>query len=87
MATTLPAPARRSPIGPAPAGTIAAMTTLARLGADDLRAVVVAYRDALRAHQEPINRLNVYPVPGQGRHGGDGTGRSRSDRATTGRRW
>ena len=39
------------------------MTTLARLGADDLRAVVVAYRDALRAHQEPINRLNVYPVP------------------------
>ncbi len=39
------------------------MTTLARLGADDLRAVVVAFRDALRAHQEPINRLNVYPVP------------------------
>ncbi|HEV2809629.1 MAG TPA: DAK2 domain-containing protein [Acidimicrobiales bacterium] len=39
------------------------MTTLDRLGADDLRAVVVTYRDALRAHQEPINRLNVYPVP------------------------
>ncbi|MDQ3462505.1 MAG: DAK2 domain-containing protein, partial [Actinomycetota bacterium] len=39
------------------------MTTLTRLGADDLRAVVIAYRDALRAHQEPINRLNVYPVP------------------------
>ncbi|CAN5691661.1 DAK2 domain-containing protein [soil metagenome] len=39
------------------------MTTLTRLGADDLRAVMIAYRDALRAHQEPINRLNVYPVP------------------------
>jgi DAK2 domain fusion protein YloV len=39
------------------------MTTLARLAAGDLRAVVVAFRDALRAHQEPINRLNVYPVP------------------------
>ena len=39
------------------------MTTLARLGADDLRAVVAGYRDALRAHQEAINRLNVYPVP------------------------
>jgi DAK2 domain fusion protein YloV len=39
------------------------MTTLARLGAGELRAVVVAFRDALRAHQEPINRLNVYPVP------------------------
>ena len=39
------------------------MTALAQLGADDLRAVVAAYRDALRSHQEPINRLNVYPVP------------------------
>jgi DAK2 domain fusion protein YloV len=39
------------------------MTTLARLGAGDLRAVVAAFGDALRAHQEPINRLNVYPVP------------------------
>ena len=29
----------------------------------DLRAVAVAYRDALRAHQEAVNRLNVYPVP------------------------
>ena len=29
----------------------------------DLRAVVAAFRDALRAHQEGINRLNVYPVP------------------------
>jgi DAK2 domain fusion protein YloV len=39
------------------------MTTLQRLGAVDLKAVVVGYRDALRSHQEAINRLNVYPVP------------------------
>ncbi len=39
------------------------MTSRTRLGADELRAVVVGYRDALRAHQEGINRLNVYPVP------------------------
>jgi DAK2 domain fusion protein YloV len=39
------------------------MRTLERLGADDLASVVVAYRDALRAHQDAINRLNVYPVP------------------------
>jgi DAK2 domain fusion protein YloV len=39
------------------------MGSLTRLGADELRAVVTGYRDALRAHQEGINRLNVYPVP------------------------
>jgi DAK2 domain fusion protein YloV len=39
------------------------MPTLERLGADDLASIVVAYRDALRTHQEVINRLNVYPVP------------------------
>ena len=39
------------------------MTALDRLGADDLRRVVAGFRDALRAHQEAINRLNVYPVP------------------------
>ena len=39
------------------------MTTLERLTADDLRAVVAGYRDALAAHQDGINRLNVYPVP------------------------
>jgi DAK2 domain fusion protein YloV len=39
------------------------VTTLEHLGAADLRAVVRAYRDALAAHREPINRLNVYPVP------------------------
>ncbi|HEX9968788.1 MAG TPA: DAK2 domain-containing protein [Acidimicrobiales bacterium] len=39
------------------------METLERLGAGELRAVVTGYRDALRAHQEAVNRLNVYPVP------------------------
>ena len=39
------------------------METLERLGPRDVRAVVTAYRDALRAHQEVVNRLNVYPVP------------------------
>ena len=39
------------------------MATLERLGADQLRAVVGTFRDALRAHQEGINRLNVFPVP------------------------
>jgi fatty acid kinase len=39
------------------------VTTLDHLGAADLQAVVEAYNDALRAHREPINRLNVYPVP------------------------
>jgi uncharacterized protein len=29
----------------------------------DVRAVLSAYRDALRAHQDELNRLNVYPVP------------------------
>jgi hypothetical protein len=39
------------------------MTSLAALHADDLRAVMGGYRDALRLHQTDINRLNVYPVP------------------------
>ena len=39
------------------------METLERLRADHLRSVVLSYRDALRNHQEAINRLNVYPVP------------------------
>jgi DAK2 domain fusion protein YloV len=37
--------------------------TLTRLGAADLRAVVLGYRDALEAHKAGINKLNVYPVP------------------------
>jgi DAK2 domain fusion protein YloV len=39
------------------------MTSLATLGADDLREVMGRFRDALRQHQVDINRLNVYPVP------------------------
>src|SRR6202046_4862659 len=40
-----------------------AMTSLAALGADDLRAVMGGFRDALGMHEGAINRLNVYPVP------------------------
>jgi DAK2 domain fusion protein YloV len=39
------------------------VATLESLDAAHLREVVVGYRDALRAHQEKLNRLNVYPVP------------------------
>src|SRR5688500_8859293 len=39
------------------------MTTLERLDAAQLKAVIVRYRDALRDHQDAVNRLNVYPVP------------------------
>ncbi|HEX6424339.1 MAG TPA: DAK2 domain-containing protein [Acidimicrobiales bacterium] len=39
------------------------MTVLDHLTAAELRAVVHSYKDALAAHREPINRLNVYPVP------------------------
>ncbi|MCU1429238.1 MAG: domain fusion protein YloV [Actinomycetia bacterium] len=39
------------------------MPTLSRLAAPDLRRAVLRFRDALRAHQEELNRLNVYPVP------------------------
>lgn len=39
------------------------MTTLERLGPDDLRRAIASFRDALAAHKEGINRLNVYPVP------------------------
>ncbi|MGQ0432530.1 MAG: DAK2 domain-containing protein [Microthrixaceae bacterium] len=39
------------------------MTSLTRLGADELSAAVAGFRDALAAHKEGINRLNVYPVP------------------------
>ncbi|HEY5171888.1 MAG TPA: kinase, partial [Acidimicrobiia bacterium] len=33
------------------------------MSAADLRQAVLRFRDALRAHQEELNRLNVYPVP------------------------
>jgi hypothetical protein len=39
------------------------MGTREALVAADLAQAMVAYRDALRAHQQVINRLNVYPVP------------------------
>ena len=39
------------------------MATLERLAALDLRQASLAFRDALRAHQDELNRLNVYPVP------------------------
>ena len=39
------------------------MTSLTRLGAAELRAAMAGFRDALAAHKEAINRLNVYPVP------------------------
>ena len=39
------------------------MTTLERLDASQLKAVIIRYRDALRDHREALNRLNVYPVP------------------------
>ena len=39
------------------------MATLERLAALDLRQAITRFRDALRAHQDELNRLNVYPVP------------------------
>ena len=39
------------------------MATLEGLAARDLRAALTGFRDALRDHQDRINRLNVYPVP------------------------
>jgi DAK2 domain fusion protein YloV len=35
----------------------------ATLTPGDVRRVLATYRDLLRAHQEVVNRLNVYPVP------------------------
>ncbi|HVE47688.1 MAG TPA: DAK2 domain-containing protein [Acidimicrobiales bacterium] len=39
------------------------MTPLEHLEPGDLKAAVTAYRDGLRAHQDRVNRLNVFPVP------------------------
>jgi DAK2 domain fusion protein YloV len=36
---------------------------LQQLAPADLRRIVATYRDVLRAHQDELNRLNVYPVP------------------------
>ena len=54
---------RRHPLRIALVTSIARVATLERLDAPHLREVVLEYRDALRAHQEKLNRLNVYPVP------------------------
>ena len=43
--------------------SLAGMPTLTSLGAADLRQALLRFRDAVRAHQEELNRLNVYPVP------------------------
>ena len=39
------------------------MVSRATLAAEDVRAWMGASRDALKAHQQVVNRLNVYPVP------------------------
>ena len=39
------------------------MAALEQLGAQDVRRVITRFRDALRLHQEALNRLNVYLVP------------------------
>ena len=39
------------------------MPTLTSLAPADLRKALLNFRDAVRAHQEELNRLNVYPVP------------------------
>jgi len=39
------------------------MPTLTSLAPADLRRALLRFRDAVRAHQEELNRLNVYPVP------------------------
>ena len=39
------------------------MSALSTLDGPSVARVVATYRDALRAHQEELNRLNVYPVP------------------------
>jgi DAK2 domain fusion protein YloV len=39
------------------------VTVLQTLAPGDLRTIVATYRDALRAHQDELNALNVYPVP------------------------
>jgi len=43
--------------------SIPPMAVLTALQAADVRSAMIAYRDVLRAHQDRINRLNVYPVP------------------------
>ncbi len=51
------------PTSPVDFGTLGVVTYPSALGASELRAFMVLYRDALRLHQAALNRLNVYPVP------------------------
>ena len=44
-------------------GSLPAVPTAIRLTAADLRDLIRGYAEALAAHREVINRLNVYPVP------------------------
>src|SRR6476661_3245980 len=46
-----------------PVSSLAGMPTLTSLAPADLRQALLRFRDAVRAHQEELNRLNVYPVP------------------------
>ncbi|MGA0118341.1 MAG: DAK2 domain-containing protein [Ilumatobacteraceae bacterium] len=39
------------------------MAGVEKCGAEQLRSVVITFRDAMKSHQASINRLNVYPVP------------------------
>jgi dihydroxyacetone kinase-like predicted kinase len=39
------------------------VTALEQLGVQDIERTIVSFRDALKAHKEAINALNVYPVP------------------------
>ena len=43
--------------------SLAGMPTLTSLAPADLRQALLRFRDAVRAHQDELNRLNVYPVP------------------------
>ena len=49
--------------GDGSARSLCGVPTLELLSADALRSTVVAFRDAVKAHQTGINLLNVYPVP------------------------
>ena len=53
----------RSDSGRVPGRRLVPMPTLTSLGPADLRQALLRFRDAVRAHQEELNRLNVYPVP------------------------
>ncbi len=39
------------------------MAVVEQLGVESLREIMTKFRDAVRAHQGALNRLNVYPVP------------------------